>query len=354
MHDFSSLIKKIVDFWYNASDAFDKQSDEDAWWTNVARVISTQANPIFGTGSLPLSAKDFHTIGDTTEELVCERKRGKAKYRHKVDADTIVDMLRSDKTGNLTESSVLPVTNVDQIGKDCAGYIVYNRLCKHRTSFLWPLDYHVDQASKGLEDTIPFENKVTKIIFRGALSTDVQSSVVDGRVVKASRFDVALFWKGKDPRIDIFLTNIPESSKRGPKYEKNKTKIIGCVQSPQSPAKQQVNKYVLCLEGADISTSLGWVLASNCVPIVPFPQLHEVWYFDILEPFVNFVPCSPDCKDLADVLDWCESNQDACKDIAARGRSDARIVFEPDFVKSCKEKFIEKWKLDAKHFGVID
>ena len=45
------------------------------------------------------------------------------------------------------------------------------------------------------------------------------------------------------------------------------------------------------------------------------------WYYDRLEPWVNFVPVRADLTDLAERLDWCRSHHAECEAIAAAGRS---------------------------------
>lgn len=42
-----------------------------------------------------------------------------------------------------------------------------------------------------------------------------------------------------------------------------------------------------------------------------------MWYFPLLEPYVDHVPVKADLSDLEDQIQWCRANDDKCRQIAA-------------------------------------
>ena len=41
-----------------------------------------------------------------------------------------------------------------------------------------------------------------------------------------------------------------------------------------------------------------------------------MWYSDLLEPMVHYIPIKKDCSDLVKKIEWCKKNDDKCKKIA--------------------------------------
>ncbi|AYV82999.1 MAG: hypothetical protein Hyperionvirus3_145 [Hyperionvirus sp.] len=80
-------------------------------------------------------------------------------------------------------------------------------------------------------------------------------------------------------------------------------------------------KYILNIEGNDLSTSFVPALLSNSCPIHPYPFSSESYLFARgLQPFVHFVPISPDGSDIEEKMNWCLSNESMCKKIAENGK----------------------------------
>jgi hypothetical protein len=79
-------------------------------------------------------------------------------------------------------------------------------------------------------------------------------------------------------------------------------------------------KYLICIEGNDVGTSLKWQLASNSIVLMAKPII-EGWLMEgALEPFVHYVPLKDDFTDLDKMIDWCRNNDDKCKEISANAR----------------------------------
>jgi len=75
-------------------------------------------------------------------------------------------------------------------------------------------------------------------------------------------------------------------------------------------------KYLICLEGNDVATSLKWQLMSNSVVIMSKPLI-EGWLMEgLLQPYVHYVPLKDDFSDLPEIIEWCKLNDDKCKEIS--------------------------------------
>ncbi|MEM8852692.1 MAG: glycosyl transferase family 90 [Pseudomonadota bacterium] len=92
-----------------------------------------------------------------------------------------------------------------------------------------------------------------------------------------------------------------------------------CIKNKLSIPEQLQSKFILCLEGNDVSTSLKWVLYSNSAVIMPHPTVESWACESLLIPFHHYIPVRTDLSDLADVFKWCEDNDDKCADIARNG-----------------------------------
>jgi hypothetical protein len=78
-------------------------------------------------------------------------------------------------------------------------------------------------------------------------------------------------------------------------------------------------KYLLCLEGNDVSTGLKWMLKSNSCVLMCKPRV-ESWLMEgLLQPFVHYVPIHNNFDNLDEMIEWCKVNDDRCKEIAQNG-----------------------------------
>ncbi|MEM7633055.1 MAG: glycosyl transferase family 90 [Pseudomonadota bacterium] len=87
------------------------------------------------------------------------------------------------------------------------------------------------------------------------------------------------------------------------------------------------NKYVLVLEGNDAGTQINWALSSNSVILMPEREFHSTTTLGLRE-WVHYVPVSKDLSDLEERVEWCRSNDDACREIARNAMAYA-AQFQP-------------------------
>ena len=101
------------------------------------------------------------------------------------------------------------------------------------------------------------------------------------------------------------------------------------------------NKYLLSLEGNDVASDLKWKLYSNSVVFMRKPRVVSWAMEDTLEPFVHYIPLLDDFSDIEEKIEWAESNQEKCKEIASNSTK-----FINQFLNTNKEKLIEKLVLE--------
>ena len=87
-----------------------------------------------------------------------------------------------------------------------------------------------------------------------------------------------------------------------------KTKAEPCEDFPESikgymSMEEQLDyKFIACIEGIDVATSLKWVMSSNSVAVSP-PMKYETWFMEgTLIPNYHYIEVSPDFSDLIEKL----------------------------------------------------
>ncbi len=80
-----------------------------------------------------------------------------------------------------------------------------------------------------------------------------------------------------------------------------------------SMADQLRFKYILMLEGNDVSTGLKWQLASNSIVFMAKPTTVSFAMEDLLIPFVHYVPLKDDYSNIIEMVQWARKNDGKCK-----------------------------------------
>ena len=58
--------------------------------------------------------------------------------------------------------------------------------------------------------------------------------------------------------------------------------------------------------------------------VAPRQVADTMWYFPLLQPYVDHVPVNADLSDLEEKIRWCRQNDDKCREIA----KNAMIFYE--------------------------
>ena len=144
---------------------------------------------------------------------------------------------------------------------------------------------------------IPFCKKKNIIFWRGA-STGNESQI-------GNRFSLVTKWYDKDKNIDIGFSKIVQ----------RKEKYKGTVKGTENIDTFLKYKYILSVRGNDKDSGLQWKLNSNSVVLMTQPSVTTWLMESTLVPDFHYVLLKDDFSDLKEKLDWCNNNQDKCKDI---------------------------------------
>jgi hypothetical protein len=167
-------------------------------------------------------------------------------------------------------------------------------------------------------EQIPWENKIPKVIFRGA-TTGVGVTNDTNQRLKALKigkqypdlFDVGITSWNLRPRKNqhsIYLQTIERDS-----YP---------VANWLSLQEQSEYKYILTLEGHVAAYRLSYELSSGSL-ILLAKSKWTMWYYAGMgfEAYTHYVPIEEDLSDLVERVQWCVKNDDKCRKIARNARS---------------------------------
>ncbi len=79
---------------------------------------------------------------------------------------------------------------------------------------------------------------------------------------------------------------------------------------------EQLNyKFILCLEGNDVSTAVKWVMSSNSIAVMPKPK-YETWFMEgCLIPNYHYIEIKDDYSDLEEKINYYIDHTEAAEDI---------------------------------------
>lgn len=84
-----------------------------------------------------------------------------------------------------------------------------------------------------------------------------------------------------------------------------------------SPEQQSNYKFLINVDGHVSAFRLSLELSmGSCILLVESPEKWKMWFSDLLEPYVHYIPIKSDLSDLMDQLSWCLKNDSKCKTIA--------------------------------------
>jgi len=83
--------------------------------------------------------------------------------------------------------------------------------------------------------------------------------------------------------------------------------------------EQSAYKYLLYIEGHCAACRYGFMmrLGSVILKVESKCVADQMWYFPLLQPYVDHVPVKADLSDLREQIQWCRDHDDECKKIAA-------------------------------------
>lgn len=110
-----------------------------------------------------------------------------------------------------------------------------------------------------------------------------------------------------------------------------------------------VSTYLLCtvsssmttrllLIDSDVASGLKWSLLSESVVLMPPPTRTSWAMEELLEPWVHYLPMSPDGSNAEEMIRWVGENDEEARKIAERGRLFIYdLVYHPDAAREEQE-----------------
>lgn len=200
-------------------------------------------------------------------------------------------------------------------------------------NIIWPMKHErhyspvekVDECrAMGLE--MAWEDKAETLMWRGQ---DMDNNERESVVIRwfnydVTTIDVAFSHYEDDDDYDGWLT-----------YKMNKLQNIGFDMRPYSRPDATLQemiqyKYLLSIEGADIATSLKWMLYADSVVFMRVPTVVSFAMEDLLVPFVHYVPVAEDYSNLAHMVEWAKANDEQCRFIAKQSTEYIKQVWMSD------------------------
>lgn len=192
---------------------------------------------------------------------------------------------------------------------------------------------HIGMLPSIQKNDIPFYSKMNKIVWRGS-GTGMNNT---------QRFElVKKFQNTTNPLIDIKFTSFPQNIPPG--YSMTD---FQCVR-PIHINSLLHYKFLISIEGNDVSSNLKWILLSNSVVFQPIPKKSSWFMEDMLVPFKHYIPLKDNFSDLEDKLKWAMAHLDECEEIAKNATEYMKIFLDEE-----NEKYITNQVIDGYLKNVI-
>ncbi|EME27098.1 uncharacterized protein Gasu_53190 [Galdieria sulphuraria] len=195
---------------------------------------------------------------------------------------------------------------------------------------LWPRKtYHFPNCFRN--DTIRWEDKKDVLFWRGSASGPIRDEdEFPGKTNRRKIVELALSYNRSD--IDVGFSSLGGFQDR-----------YAHLKMPPSPGKNLFQfKYVLNIEGHDLSSSFPHALYSWSCPFHPYPFSVESIFFRDLKPWIHFVPLNLNGSDLIEKLEYCRTNESHCKQIGENGRKLMQRFMNETLFHEMNRKVLER------------
>jgi hypothetical protein len=272
---------------------------------------------------------------------------------------------------SIDQTIIFPICMVSGIGYG-KPLVSSSRICGDAYTILWPFLKEYRGISFGSLDKTDFTEKPNnKAVWRGVISPEDSGKdevvrTVHTQMTKPSLLSfVALRtsgdfkWSGasKTVRDNVFADgyqtypNTLDIALQGysvfPGFKNPINSEIDVIVDKICQSTLYDYKFILCLEDSDVSMLLPFALASNCVPICPYPFIYESILFFNLTPWVHFIPVNRDFSNIGSIVEMINDPQNEMKfaDIAICGKLHAAKIYEKHVRTKTMESIIRRWCL---------
>ena len=174
-----------------------------------------------------------------------------------------------------------------------------------------------------LLDRTPWQDKMDKVVFRGAMTGDHRANATDEEEICRSNQRCRLVYRyAHSHLVDARLTG-----RLAPETVNGVT-----VKAERMPLRDMLKyKAIVILEGNDVSSGLKWALRSRSVVLKTKPTLTSWAMEERLEPWVHYIPIRSDLSDVEEKMQWVLEHDRESRAIAIRGALWIYdLLFHPD------------------------
>jgi hypothetical protein len=223
------------------------------------------------------------------------------------------------------------------------------------TDIVWRLtsDRHFGPIPSIPPVDIPWENKKSMAVFRGALTGKGR----DGFTALSSTNKSEVEKCRHMHRCRLVYTTANSSivdARLVPLAKQVVTDTIGgvLIYGDRLNFEQMLKfKAIIMLEGNDVSSGFKWAMYSNSVVMTQVPTKSSWAMEDVLEPWVHYIPLNQDLADVEEKMQWVIDNDEKARMIAKRGSLWIRdLLYHPDSAKDEEAVFDEIIRRYRAHF----
>lgn len=246
-------------------------------------------------------------------------------------------------------AKVRPICDNDGFRDDTMDYVIGdeamdNEMCQPNNridSILLPLNRkrHYGVVSSVPANDIPWEQKVGKAVWRGKYGDIITHNASINEYMKYALVSNHLNSTVVDAKFSKSTEHAPHN-------------MIGQYMDMKA---QLQHKYIISIEGNDVSSGLKWMLFSNSVVFVP-PFTMSSWAMeDILQPFVHYIPIKRDMSNVEAMVQWAESHPDETKLISERSTLFIHdLLFHPEAMGDEREVMTRMMERFEQNFGYAE
>ncbi len=180
-----------------------------------------------------------------------------------------------------------------------------------------------------------FKNKIPKAVWRGATTGTLD-------MPNNQRLKLVSTWIDANDIADVGFTRLVPGYKNVHKYAKHLLSI----------SQMSKYKYIIMLEGNDVSSGLKWALYSGSIVMMPEPKCETIFGEGSLIKYVHYIPLKDDTSDLADQIIFCENNVELCEQIIQNANKYVDEFRSKNWYQISANKIIDHFKLNVNNDAI--
>jgi hypothetical protein len=175
---------------------------------------------------------------------------------------------------------------------------------------------------------VPWSGKVETAFFRGSATGAGVTPDTNQRLrlaLLSHEWSAAAAAAAAPPLLDAGITswNVRDKKRFGEPLCYIRPSLFPFKKAPYVPMYEQARyKYLLYVEGHCAANRYAFLMSIGCVilKVASTTEAADMWYFPLLQPYVDHVPVAADLSNLAAQIQWCREHDAECEQIARRAQ----------------------------------